>query len=272
MLGQGLDASVAYEEVCKLAGFPQAGSWVLGTLGGLVAGRYGLGPILEAPMDAMVPNNVATPDMTRDVGNVTGAFVGGNLGGTLGYMASGQRPFDPSPGGILRGAAGMTPTGAFDHPDEIPTWRNLRRKTAGIGAGLRSDMRGLANAVPGFATWLIPTVAGTLGGTVLGSELGEQFGASHLGAETNELLDQPPVSDPETWSAAGQSAGSLLGGVGGAALGYKMNETAKAPDVTPFGITSVAAGVPVHGDQPNIDLLSGSNRPKVAELEVPATG
>lgn len=258
MIGQGLFACDTYEEVCKTAGFPQAGSWLLGTLGGILAGRYGIGPLLHAPMEAVMPEAVATPEMAHHVGDVTGAFIGGNLGGALGYTLSGQRQADLSPGAILRSAAGMTPTGVYDHPDEIPSWRNLRRKTAGVGAGVDQDPRDLVRAVPAFATWLVPTVGGILGGATLGEALGE-----HLGAH----LPQDAAVDA---ARVGNMAGGILGGTAGSMLGYKLNETHEAPDVSPVGVTSVAAGVPVAADQPHVDLFSGTNRPKVAELEVPA--
>lgn len=254
MLGQGLIADETYLEVIKCAGFPQAGSWVLGTMGGILAGRYGLGPLLHAPVDAMLPEAMADPEMTERVANTTGAFIGGNLGGALGYNLSGQRPADISPGGILRSAAGMTPTGVYDHPDEIPTWRNLRRKTAGIGAGVDAwekdaAPQDLSHAIPAFGSWLVPTMGGILAGATLGDLAGP------------ELAHLTPEGTPEAGQHIGRVAGGLLGGTAGSMLGYKLNETEEAPDVTPVGITSIAAGVPVHAEQPNVDLLSGVNRP-----------
>jgi len=256
MLGHGLDADEAYLEVCKLAGFPQAGAWVLGTMGGILAGRYGLGPLLHAPVDAILPDAAADPEMVDRVANTTGAFIGGNLGGALGYNLSGQRAPDVSPAGVLRSAAGMTPTGVYDHPDEIPSWRNLRRKTAGIGAGLaRADTQSLSHAIPAFGSWLVPTMGGILAGATLGDLAGP------------ELAHLTPEGTAEAGQHVGRMAGGLLGGTAGSMLGYKLNETEEAPDVTPVGITSIAAGVPVDADRPGVELLSGTNTPQKAAAQ-----
>ncbi|MFA6132441.1 MAG: hypothetical protein WC869_00340 [Phycisphaerae bacterium] len=232
--------------MCKCAGFPQAGSWVLGTMGGILAGRYGLGPLLHAPVDAMLPDSVADPEMSERVANTTGAFIGGNLGGALGYNLSGQRPADLTPAGVLRSAAGMTPTGVYDHPEEIPTWRNLRRKEAGVGAGIEpwdktaADPQSLAHAVPAFGSWLLPTMGGILAGATLGDLAGPAF--AHLTPEGTHAAGEH----------LGRMTGGLLGGTAGSMLGYRLNETSEAPDVTPMGITSIAAGVPIDPDRPDL--------------------
>jgi xanthosine utilization system XapX-like protein len=104
-------------------------------------------------MDAIIPEGIADDEMRERVGNVTGAFVGGNLGGNLGYALSGQRELDLSPTGLMRGAAGMTPSGTYDRPAELPLPGGFRRKSA--------------SAWP-LAGWLAPVAAGIAGGSYLG--------------------------------------------------------------------------------------------------------
>ncbi len=329
MIGQGLDASRDYLEVCKYAGFPQAGAWVLGTMGGILAGRYGLGPLLHGPMDTILPESIADDEMRERVGNVTGAFIGGNLGGTLGYGLSGQRKLDLSPTGIMRGAAGMNPEGAYEHPEEIPTLKELRQKRASawplvgwmvptgvglaagaylgghaapwiqgvlpegapletahdmgniaggvlgaeagsmagrlvasrirdaerpLGAGIdnpnipvlkTAEAPGFFATVPSFAKWLLPSMGGILAGATIGDAMAP--GLAHF----------TPEGTMDAGAHVGRMAGGLIGGALGSGLSYRLSQPAEAPDVSPVGVTSVAAGVPVDPTKLKADLLAG---------------
>lgn len=331
MLGQGLDASRTYLEVCKSAGFPQAGSWVLGTMGGILAGRYGLGPLLHAPMDAILPEDIADSEMRERLGNVTGAFIGGNIGGNLGFSLAGQRKLDLSPTGIMRSAAGMTPSGAYEHPEEIPTMRDLHRKTASVlplvgwlapvAAGIAGGSYLGGHAAPWIQQIMpdgtpmeVATEMGRIGGGVLGAEAGSLVGRNiadrartyeaekDLGAGISNpnrdvlkiatflqtvgpfgkwlggtmggilagatvgdalapvLMHVTPEGTIEAGEHVGRMAGGLMGGALGSSLSYKLNQPAEAPDVSPVGVTSIAAGVPVDPDKPRIDLFSGTNK------------
>lgn len=326
MLGQGLLADETYLEVCKCAGFPQAGGWILGTMGGILAGRYGLGPLLHEPMDAMLPEAVADPEMRERVGNVAGAFIGGNLGGNLGYSLTGQRKLDVSPTGILRGAAGMTPEGVYKAASAWPLVGWLAPVAAGIaggaylgghagplvqqllpegapieaaqelggiaggvlgaevgsmagrsiadriraheveqriGAGISNpNLPGVQQAVAKLAGFLetVPAAAQWLGGSMAGILAGATIGD----AAAPLLANLTPEGTYEAGQHVGRMAGGLIGGTVGSGLSFTKNQPAAAPDFNPVGITSVAAGVPVDPNQPDVDLLSGSNKVKTA--------
>lgn len=228
IIGSGLEAEQHYEDTLKTAGYPQAASWVLGTMGGLLAGRYGLGPMLHEPMDVIIPDSMADEGIRHQVGDLTGAFVGGNLGAHVGYTLAGQRAPLQTPAEALRAAAGMDPTGHYEHPEEFDVTKRTR-KTAGIGAGIKD----FAETVPTFAGWLAPTMGGILAGSIAGDAIGP-----HLSGLT-------PEGTPEAGTHIGRVAGGILGGIGGSALGYKLVGKEEAPDMTPLGVTSVAAGADV---------------------------
>lgn len=235
MIGSGLDAGRDYLEVCKYAGFPQAGAWVLGTMGGILAGRYGLGPLLHGPMDAILPDAVADAEMRERVGNVTGAFIGGNLGGTLGYALSGQRQLDASPAGLLRGAAGMSPSGVYEHPEEIPTLKELRQKHASVWP---------------LVSWLVPTGLGVAGGAYLG------------GYAAPWIHDIMPTGSP---IEAAHDMGNIAGGVLGAEVGSMTGREIAAKVREHEAQRRLGAGI----DNPNQDVLKTAAAPGLVET-IPA--
>jgi len=327
MLGQGLDAARDYLEVCKVAGLPQAGSWVLGTLGGIMAGRYGLGPYLADVADVAIPDEVADHAMRESAAKVTGSFMGAGLGGSLGYALSGQRKLDLSPSGILRSTAAMTPEGAYEHPPEVPTYRDFatqRNKTASawpLAGWLAPTLGGIAaggylgsQAAP-FIHELMPDGSpveaagelGAIGGGVLGAEAGSIAGralatkirdretlgaglnapgsdkiaaegflpalgtfgkwlvpmaggvlAGHIVGDAAAPLIHPFYGDNIDESAElGRIVAGHFGGMAGAMAGYGLTRRAEAPDMSPVGVTTIAAGVPVHPEDVAVNPLVG---------------